>query len=329
MTEPNNCEICFVCYTLTEDGDGDLSGGGGCSHRFCGACLEGVSKTDFLYCPLCKTDWTAYFYEKYPNNMRVHSEEESSDEDDELNPIEIEEHEYSEDELNIIHDRPPYTQSLVNPNIFYQAARLEEAIINGLFHTRIQLDIKASAVIAETTTRFRRKDFETVAINIEKLDGFIKYGDLVRAIEEQYRPQDPNLINQEIYIEDFMLTNTNMILLKHSEINPLHNGLRFNFCIEDTELSDIFSEEENVLLRRDLSCYCFDTELEWRERFENVYVNVFARKDENGIRIPITYGDLFKGIDSITKVCNHIFIEDIEKDETEDGVVFYQIQAGS
>ena len=82
MTEPNNCEICFVCYTLTEDGDGDLSGGGGCSHRFCGACLEGVSKTDFLYCPLCKTDWTAYFYEKYPNNMRVHSEEESSDEDD-------------------------------------------------------------------------------------------------------------------------------------------------------------------------------------------------------------------------------------------------------
>ena len=325
MTEPNNCEICFVCYTLTEDGDGDLSGGGGCSHRFCGACLEGVSKTDFLYCPLCKTDWTAYFYEKYPNNMRVHSEE-----DNELNPSEIDENEYSEDELNRIHNRPPYIQSLINPNIFYQAARLEETVVNGLFHTRIQLKFFTSRdCICLDNYNCDCSYIQTVFINIEKLDGFIKYGDLVRAIEEQYRPQDPNLINQEIYIEDFMLTNTNMILLKHSEINPLHNGLRFNFCIEDTELSDIFSEEENVLLRRDLSCYCFDTELEWRERFENVYVNVFARKDENGIRIPITYGDLFKGIDSITKVCNHIFIEDIEKDETEDGVVFYQIQAGS
>ena len=67
--------------------------------------------------------------------------------------------------------------------------------------------------------------------------------------------------------------------VKHSELNPLHNGVRFNFCM-DKELTDVFSNENQVLLKRSLECYCWNENPLYRGVFENVSIVVRATEEQ-------------------------------------------------
>ena len=87
---------------------------------------------------------------------------------------------------------------------------------------------------------------------------------------------------------------------EEDESNSEFKGAMFSIAIEDSELDDILSDKDQIMIKQDFNCYCFHVKREPR------YFRIKCPKGK-----PLTNKQVIKELIEQRMIleCNHVFLE--------------------